>query len=401
MPVLRLPVSPAARLPASFVLALALHGLALVALPALREFGGALAQRLTRAEPPAAAPPVAVVPIRLPTPNRFTLVTELGSIARETAGKTLPEQAPVIRISALRLSTSLVDAAREAQAAYERLHPPAVTETWVGELGLAEQPFISGPVLSEKIATETAASTAERRRPPSGPAAVPAAERREPPRAPAAPRPAPAPRPVEPAPRRAPEPPAATAAERTPTPAPTPVPVPIPEPAPAPATATEPPIRPQIYDAAETFHGAAPEPVAEAPPLPPPAAVAPMPLPPADLGTATDRFAGPSAAPDRGPGETVANRGVFFQRLTNHLFQINQIVLAEAIRATPRVTVEVGFTIDREGRVLAAGVVRSTGDARLDQKAVAVIQRASPVPRMPADMPQNRLELSFPVQVYR
>ena len=53
------------------------------------------------------------------------------------------------------------------------------------------------------------------------------------------------------------------------------------------------------------------------------------------------------------------------------------------------------------GRVLDASVLRGSGNAAVDAKAVDVIQRASPVPQMAPDMPQSRIELSFPVQVYQ
>jgi TonB family protein len=108
-----------------------------------------------------------------------------------------------------------------------------------------------------------------------------------------------------------------------------------------------------------------------------------------------------SAAPERGPGEFSSSRSAFFSRLTEHLLKVNQQVLAEAVRASPRLVVEVRFTVDRRGRVLSAEPVRGTGSAELDEKAVRVIQRASPLPSLAADMPQAQLELSFPVQIYR
>ncbi|MFJ5370340.1 energy transducer TonB, partial [Bosea sp. CER48] len=42
-------------------------------------------------------------------------------------------------------------------------------------------------------------------------------------------------------------------------------------------------------------------------------------------------------------------------------------------------TVQVAFSIDRGGRVLSARLVRGSGDAALDEEAVAMIRRASPV----------------------
>ena len=41
------------------------------------------------------------------------------------------------------------------------------------------------------------------------------------------------------------------------------------------------------------------------------------------------------------------------------------------------------FTVDAGGSVLSAALVRSSGDATLDAEAVALLQRASPLPKPP------------------
>jgi protein TonB len=51
-----------------------------------------------------------------------------------------------------------------------------------------------------------------------------------------------------------------------------------------------------------------------------------------------------------------------------------------------RGTSMVALTIDRAGRVLSVRPVGSSGDAALDQEAVAVIRRASPVPPPPPNV---------------
>jgi protein TonB len=58
-------------------------------------------------------------------------------------------------------------------------------------------------------------------------------------------------------------------------------------------------------------------------------------------------------------------------------------------RAPPgggRGTSMVVFTIDRSGRVLSARLAGSSGDAALDQAAVAIMRRASPVPAPPPNI---------------
>ena len=49
-------------------------------------------------------------------------------------------------------------------------------------------------------------------------------------------------------------------------------------------------------------------------------------------------------------------------------------------------TASVTFSISRSGQVLSARLSRSSGDSALDQEAVAMVQRASPVPAPPSDM---------------
>ena len=51
-----------------------------------------------------------------------------------------------------------------------------------------------------------------------------------------------------------------------------------------------------------------------------------------------------------------------------------------------RGTATVAFTIDRSGNVLSARLARSSGDASLDQEAVGLARRISPVPAPPADV---------------
>lgn len=47
-------------------------------------------------------------------------------------------------------------------------------------------------------------------------------------------------------------------------------------------------------------------------------------------------------------------------------------------------TVQVAFSIDRGGRVLSARLTGSSGDAALDEEAVSMVRRASPVPAPPS-----------------
>jgi protein TonB len=351
------------RLSLAFATALTLHVLAALTLPNLKLlFDAATSSRNAASAPLPLPPPQAttptgeVIPIRLPLAG-FRMQTELGAVARDNPQLSSLPIAPKALAGKFAMSMSLDAAANEALAADQRAHPkppPMETTRLVAELRLAS---------GNGAGTSKAPSAAHAKAPQS--AATPPPKPVEP---------------VKPPPTQAP--PAKIA---------TPPMQPL----------IQPPIRPLVYPPVQAFHGAGQENIAVAPPMPA-SGLAEDEMSSAPPLTAGNALAlGAQAAPDRGPGEQVSGRGLFFQRLTSHLFLVNQQALADAIRATPRLTVEVRFTMDRSGRVLDAQVMRSTGEPALDEKATDVIMRASPMPQMAPDMPQSKLELSFPVQIYR
>lgn len=63
-------------------------------------------------------------------------------------------------------------------------------------------------------------------------------------------------------------------------------------------------------------------------------------------------------------------------------------------------TVLLYFVMNREGRVLEYKLRRSSGHASLDHAVEEMIERAQPLPKMPQEMRQARLELVVPVQFY-
>lgn len=107
------------------------------------------------------------------------------------------------------------------------------------------------------------------------------------------------------------------------------------------------------------------------------------------------------AAPDRGPGEWTANSSEFFSKLTAHIYDVNRAVLAVENASPRRLSLDVRFVMQRDGRVLEAEVLRSSGDAALDEAARAVLIAASPLPMLSDDMPQQQLQLIAPIEVYR
>ena len=96
-----------------------------------------------------------------------------------------------------------------------------------------------------------------------------------------------------------------------------------------------------------------------------------------------------------------ANSSEFFSRLTAHIYDVNRAVLAVEDASPRRLSLDVRFVMQRDGRVLEAEVLRSSGDAALDEAARAVLIAASPLPMLSDDMPQQQLQLIAPIEVYR
>jgi protein TonB len=60
--------------------------------------------------------------------------------------------------------------------------------------------------------------------------------------------------------------------------------------------------------------------------------------------------------------------------------------------------VMLSFSVDRNGRVLAHEIVRSSGHPELDKEVVSMIERAQPLPPFPPSMPQEKLDLTVPIR---
>ncbi len=59
--------------------------------------------------------------------------------------------------------------------------------------------------------------------------------------------------------------------------------------------------------------------------------------------------------------------------------------------------VQIAFTLDRSGALLAARIATSSGSAELDQEALDLLARAAPFPPPPAEMPGDRLDVLVPL----
>jgi periplasmic protein TonB len=70
-------------------------------------------------------------------------------------------------------------------------------------------------------------------------------------------------------------------------------------------------------------------------------------------------------------------------------------------RGGGRGTSSVAFVIDRSGRVVSARLIRSSGSRALDQAAVSLARRASPVPAPPGKIRGGRITLTVPIRFTR
>jgi len=190
---------------------------------------------------------------------------------------------------------------------------------------------------------------------------------------------------------------------------------PPPEPTPQPVVQPEPEIKipelPSLPDAAAVLAPPPPPPPPARPKIverkPPPKKVVERrkPInpekPPAERTTAQPRAQAPVAPTAAAPAEgaataSAASRANWRGTLVAHLNRFKRFPGG----ANPG-TVQVAFSIDRAGRVLSARLVGASGDALLDEEAVAMIRRASPVPAPPEGLGGGSISLSVPVKFSR
>ena len=83
--------------------------------------------------------------------------------------------------------------------------------------------------------------------------------------------------------------------------------------------------------------------------------------------------------------------------LMNHLGNHRRYPAA-AREAGHQGAVQVRFMIDRRGQVLSARVVKASPSAHLDDEALALLRRASPLPEPPDEIAGEAIELVIPIQ---
>ena len=105
-----------------------------------------------------------------------------------------------------------------------------------------------------------------------------------------------------------------------------------------------------------------------------------------------------NAASSPGSAAAAARAKATWERaLVTHLNRFKRY--PDAARAGRRQgDVSVQFTIDNTGGVIASRIVHSSGSQALDDEALAVLRRASPLPAPPGHVAGATLDLTLPIQ---
>ena len=105
-----------------------------------------------------------------------------------------------------------------------------------------------------------------------------------------------------------------------------------------------------------------------------------------------------AAAPSPGTSAAVARAQAAWEKaLVSHLNRFKRYPDMARARSNQG-DVAVQFTIDRTGSLVASRIVRSSGSSALDEEALAVLQRASPLPAPPAQVSGATFDLTLPIQ---
>ncbi len=101
-------------------------------------------------------------------------------------------------------------------------------------------------------------------------------------------------------------------------------------------------------------------------------------------------------APQSAAGET---RDSYLGRLLAQLNRFKQYPRA-ARQAHIEGVVMLHFVMDAQGRVQSFEIAKSSGRPVLDAEALALIQRAQPLPALPVDYPTRTLDAIVPIEFY-
>lgn len=102
----------------------------------------------------------------------------------------------------------------------------------------------------------------------------------------------------------------------------------------------------------------------------------------------------PVASPSKASGET---RDSYLGRLLAQLNRFKQYPRT-ARQARIEGVVMLHFVMDADGKVVSFEIAKSSGRPVLDAEALALIQRAQPLPALPADFPTRTLDAVVPIE---
>jgi len=98
---------------------------------------------------------------------------------------------------------------------------------------------------------------------------------------------------------------------------------------------------------------------------------------------------------DQGTGQSRQRARVTWQK--ELLVHLDKFKRYPADRSQRSAEILITMTLDRMGRVLSASVTKGSGDEAFDHAAVAMVERASPVPPPPPLIADEGLDFSLPV----
>jgi protein TonB len=104
-----------------------------------------------------------------------------------------------------------------------------------------------------------------------------------------------------------------------------------------------------------------------------------------------------AAAPAPGSSSASSFPPSWISTLFSHLLRYRQYP-SSAQSAHQEGVVTLNFTMDRNGRVLSRHVVHSSGYAALDAEALAMVERAQPLPAFPPNMPESTRSFTAPIK---
>ena len=106
-----------------------------------------------------------------------------------------------------------------------------------------------------------------------------------------------------------------------------------------------------------------------------------------------------AAAPEQGQiNISNANAIPSWKRQVVGLLERNKRYPEAAQARNQHGTVELAFSLDRQGRVTASRIAKSSGSSALDEATLDLVRRAQPFPAPPPEMAGAEVNLSIPIR---